>query len=273
MDLETTADELYGLAPDSFTARRAELAARARTGGDKDLAGQIAALRRPTVAAWLVNQLVARDEVGTGRLFRLGDELRKAQAGLLGGRMKELSAQRHQLVSELTDRAADRQKASAAVRREVEETLAAAVADAGAARAVASGRLTRALAYTGFGEVDITAATATPPAPARRTERRDPSTTPQHVPPSARETAVAREEAAARREAAEEAVRASSQAVGRTRAREVEIADAVVVLQRELAERRRELAAATRESAAAARRYERAERAVREAARDPRGRG
>jgi chromosome segregation ATPase len=61
------------------------------------------------------------------------------------------------------------------------------VADEQAALAVGSGRLTRALAYSGFGDVDVTAATATPirsapsarasgPARSRRKARPEPGT-------------------------------------------------------------------------------------------------
>jgi hypothetical protein len=169
VDLDDVTSELYALAPGDFTARRTALAARARDESHKDLAQEIARLRRPTVSAWLVNQLV-RGEAGADEdveeLESVGGELREAQARLDGPRMKELARRRQQLVASLVRRAEqvagdDGQKVSTAVQRELEETFGAAVADEEACRAVTSGRLTRALAYAGLGEVDLTAATAT----------------------------------------------------------------------------------------------------------------
>ncbi|HKG49740.1 MAG TPA: hypothetical protein VKB14_04830 [Actinomycetales bacterium] len=165
--VEAAADELYGLAPDAFTAQRGELAKQARASGNKGAAAEIAKLRKPTVPAWLVN-LLAREESGElADLLALGEQLREAQAQLLGPRMKELSQQASVAVKGLSRRAAELgdaagQAVTAAVDRDVEQTLRAALADPQAEAAVSSGRLTRALAYAGFGEVDVTAATATP---------------------------------------------------------------------------------------------------------------
>ncbi len=168
--LDEAAAELYAVEPGRFTAERTRLTSEARSAGDPDTAKAIGELRRPTTSAWLVNQLVrgeqdAGDEVE--RLDQLGRELREAQAALDAVRMRELTKHRHQLVGALVRRADDvaseaGQKVSAAVRRELEDTLGAAVADEQASWAVMSGRLTRALTYAGFGEVDITEATATP---------------------------------------------------------------------------------------------------------------
>jgi chromosome segregation ATPase len=168
--LDEAAAELYAVEPSRFTAERTRLTGEARTAGDADTAKVIGELRRPTTSAWLVNQLV-RGEQGAaeevGRLDQLGHDLREAQATLDAVRMRELTKQRHQLVGALVRRADDvaaeaGQKVSAAVRRELEDTLGAVVADEQASLAVMSGRLTRALTYAGFGEVDITEATATP---------------------------------------------------------------------------------------------------------------
>jgi hypothetical protein len=176
VDLDDATTELYALTPAEFTARRAELAAQARKEGLKDLAKQISELRRPTVSAWLVNQLArgaggAQDDIE--ELEQLGVDLRTAQAELDGARMKELTKQRQKLVAALVRRAdavgdEDGQKVSAGARRELEETFGAAVADEQASLAVTSGNLTRALVYAGFGEVDVSAATATPVTAKRR---------------------------------------------------------------------------------------------------------
>jgi len=161
------ADELYGLPPGDFTAARDELARQARAAGQRDAAAAIKKLARPTASAWLVNQLTRTAAEQLTRLYDLGEELQEAQRALAGDRLRELSVQRRQVVNDLLATASDLagqsdQSASDAVLGEVRATLEAALADTGARVAVRSGRLTKALAYAGLGEVDLTAAMALP---------------------------------------------------------------------------------------------------------------
>jgi hypothetical protein len=167
--LAEVADELYGLPPSEFTAARDERARVAKAAGRREDAAAIRKLSRPTTSAWLVNQLSREAPDGLERLFWVADALQEAQRTLAGDRLRELSAQRRQVVTELLPVAAavaDRvgQPASPAVLEEVRATLEAAVADNDARDAVRSGRLTRALTYAGLGEVDLTAAAALVPA-------------------------------------------------------------------------------------------------------------
>jgi hypothetical protein len=163
--LAEVADELYGLPPAEFIAARDERARAARAAGRREDAAAIRKLARPTTSAWLVNRLGRDDPAGLGRLFEVAEALQEAQRTLAGDRLRELSAQRRQVVGELLPVAADRarragQVASPAVLEEVRATLEAALADAGARDAVRSGLLTRALSYAGLGEVDLSAAAA-----------------------------------------------------------------------------------------------------------------
>jgi hypothetical protein len=174
--LAEVADELYGLPPTEFTAARDERARAARAAGRREDAVAIRKLARPTTSAWLVNQLSREAPEALGRLFGVADALQEAQRTLAGDRLRELSAQRRQVVTELLPVAAavaDRagQSASPAALEEVRATLEAAVADNGARDAVRTGRLTRALAYAGLGEVDLTAAAALAPASPRQQKR------------------------------------------------------------------------------------------------------
>jgi len=164
------ADELYALTPAEFTAARDERARQVRAAGQRDEAAAIKKLARPTASAWLVNQLGRAAPDRMDRLYELGAELQEAQRTLAGDRLRELSVQRRQVISDLLPAASDLagqagQPASAAVLGEVRATLEAALADADARAAVRSGRLTKSLAYAGLGEVDLTAAMALPPAP------------------------------------------------------------------------------------------------------------
>jgi DNA repair exonuclease SbcCD ATPase subunit len=174
--LAEVADELYGLPPGDFIAARDEQARQAKAAGRRDDAAAIRKLARPTTSAWLVNQLSRGAPEELGRLFEVGAELLEAQRTLAGDRLRELSAQRRQVVSDLLPVAARlasqaRQPASAAVLEEVRATLEAALADQQARDAVRSGRLTKALAYAGIGEVDLTAALAQVPQPTGRAAR------------------------------------------------------------------------------------------------------
>src|SRR2546429_5055100 len=94
-------DRLYELPPEKFIAAREEAAEAARRAGDRATATAIGKLRRPTVAAWLVNLLSRRAPDLLGELLALGDALRTAQHDLRGDEMRELSIQRRAAIGGL----------------------------------------------------------------------------------------------------------------------------------------------------------------------------
>lgn len=169
MDLASVADELYGLPPRAFTEARDSRAADAKSSGDAELAKSVKQLRRPTTSAWLANLLVRRRPDEIDRLLALGDDMRRAQSNLEAKDMRLLADERRKLVSAL---AKDAQTLARELERGVNEssiqelqaTLEAAVADPAACESLRSGRLTKALNYSGFGPVDLTDAVAIPPA-------------------------------------------------------------------------------------------------------------
>jgi hypothetical protein len=77
--------DLYGLPLDRFIPERGAMVRALKADGRRDEAAAVAALRKPTVAAWAVNQLVRTQRKGVGKLFDAGDALREAQTALLGG--------------------------------------------------------------------------------------------------------------------------------------------------------------------------------------------
>ena len=167
--VDQAADELYGLAPEEFTAARDEQVRAARSAGNRRLAAALGRLRRPTVSAYVLNLLVrGQPEVGE-QLVALGEELRRAQQELSGSALRQLATQRAQLVGVLV-RSARKIAAEAghpvsqAVAYELEQTLHAALADPDVAAEVGSGRLTRAASRTGFDA----SAPERPDKPARR---------------------------------------------------------------------------------------------------------
>ena len=163
-------EQLYALQPEEFVAARDAAVRSARADGDADAAGELKALRRPSVSAWLVNQLVREQGDLVEQLLDLGPELARAQAQGQGDELRALGAQRRELVDAVVRQAVALagRDVTAAVRDEVSSTLETALADPGAAEAVRSGMLVRALSYAGFGGVDLEGAvarTGTPPAP------------------------------------------------------------------------------------------------------------
>lgn len=151
---------LYESPPEGFVAARAAAVADARREGDPATAKRLAALRKPTVAAWVVNLLALRRPDLIDQLVELSTALRTAQRGLEGDQLRELTAQRRQVVSALVASARklaieeDPGMSGAKLPlAEVESTLTAALAEPEVAAQVRTGRLIRAVAYAGFGEV------------------------------------------------------------------------------------------------------------------------
>jgi hypothetical protein len=167
-DLDAVADELYALHPGEFVTVRDARAKEARAAGDRGTAGLISALRKPTVVAWLSNQLARQHAEHVQPLLELGEALREATATLSGPQLRELSRQRAQLVHALVEEARGvaataGQRVSEETLRGVEATLHAALADPDAARQLVEGRLSDGLTVSGFGPADESS-----PAPAKR---------------------------------------------------------------------------------------------------------
>ncbi|MFF3856866.1 hypothetical protein [Micromonospora sp. NPDC002575] len=268
---------LYTEPPEAFVATRDAAVAEARRSGDPAAAREIARLRRPTVAAWLVNLLALRRPDLVADLTQLAEALRAAQRDLRGPRLRELSAQRRAavaaLVAEARRLAADAEGGPPAGKLplgEVEATLNAALSDAEVAEQVRSGRLLRAASYAGFGEVPrpqlrlVTGGEEPPPPPGppagpgqraagRRTGRAEPAGRKAdragHAAPGAGRAArdVERDERAAR-----DAERAAREADRAERAARAERARQRRALERELTRARTDQERAEAELAGAA---------------------
>ena len=244
-DLLGIADELYALPLGEFTPARD---ARAKALKGTDLAAQVKSLRKPSLAAWVVNLLVRRDADQVTQVLDLGAALRDAAAGMQGEELRALTRQRRQLTAAVTTGArslasGEGVKVTQAVADQVEGTLTAAMLDARCAEAVRSGLLVTALAATGVDKVDLGSAVATPDAlgfTATTTEKPPPDL---HVvpDPDADEKALAAararvEEAAVGLESARRAATEAATTVAELEARGLQLQAEAEELRRRLAD-------------------------------------
>ena len=157
-------DALFALPPEEFTAARDELA---KSLEERQAAKEVKALRRPTTAAWAVNQTVRRHPDALERLLAAGREVRSAQrraaSGLSAPTFGKAIAERRRLVIELTDLATaileEAGRPAELQTRAIANTFEAAAADEAAAEAVAAGRLSKELTppagFEGLGGFEV----------------------------------------------------------------------------------------------------------------------
>jgi chromosome segregation ATPase len=249
---------LYGVELDDFVPTRTAIAKALRGEGRRDEAAAVTELRKPSVAAWVVNRL-ARDEAGlVAELLDAGERLREVQ--LAAGSAEDLreAVQGEQDALRRAARAAEdiaagRGSATDATVERVRETLHAAALDADLADEVRRGVLVREQQAVGF-----PMGVAVPPgrAPARRPAARKPPakrTGPAPEPPAEDPAAAKRLERLA---AAAEAARAE------LRSAEAKLADAearLATAEAALARATRARDAAERKAEEAAERHRRAQ--------------
>ena len=224
------ADELYALPLADFTPARDALVKERRASkdaADTELAARLKALRKPSVAAWVVNLLVRREAAQVDQVLQVGVALREAQASLDGEELRALTRQRRQLTSAVTTQARrlareEGLKVTEAVADQVEATLTAAMVDEAAARAVRSGMLVAALAATGVGEVDVAGAIAAPEALGFEAASRQPPPAPR---PELRVVPDPEADTKARKAADERLAAAESELAGAVEAERAAVAD------------------------------------------------
>jgi hypothetical protein len=169
-------DDLYGLPLDAFVPERDALAKRLRSEGRRGDAGEVKALRKPSVAAWGVNQAVRTQPKAARELWDSGDALIGAQEALLAGRggagdLRAAVERERSALGGLVEAArglltsAGRDLGESTIER-VRETLHAAAVDRDAREQVAPGRVTREMAHAGLGGLEAAPEPAARPASA-----------------------------------------------------------------------------------------------------------
>jgi len=287
LGLAGIADQLYAGPFDNFVASRSAAAKGLLDGGPatpelRARVAEVRALPKPSVSAWTVNMLAWHRPETLRDLAELGLAMRRAQADLDAGTLRTLARQRRTALAATVETArafAEQQgrKISGTIAAEVEDTLRAATADEGAAAAIRSGRLLRALSADGVDVVELAGAVAVPDAPASTPPPG--SSRPAAPPPSGapRLRAVgqqrkepgppARERARTALEQASESAAASTAEANRTAAELEDATDAAAGSAREVNQLKEQLAVAEAGLRQARKRLELATAAAKQAGR------
>src|SRR3954465_7339272 len=146
MTLDEAIDRLYGVALDEFVSERAQLVKELRAAEQREDADAVGKLKKPTVAASMLNRLAREHRRDVDLLLDAGHRLREAQAGVLRGderesferaRKQEVDAMRRLL------REAESQGASGATLVQVEQSLRAAAVSEEGRELLARGRFVK----------------------------------------------------------------------------------------------------------------------------------
>lgn len=167
-ELPGAADELFALPPKDFTRRRNEMAKQLKAGGDNQGAQAVAALPKPSLSAWALNQVARWNSKMIKELVRIDETLRKPGSST---EFRRASGQRNRIVRDIVDTASDilqnnGHTAGAAVVQKLTQTLLAIGTDEEARQALVHGRLVKDLDPGGLGnqmwEMDVPAAQSEP---------------------------------------------------------------------------------------------------------------
>jgi hypothetical protein len=113
-------DALYGAAFSAFTAERKRLSDERKAAGDKAGAREMLALKKPTMSAWVVNQLHRRAPDELAALFDAGAKLRKGDFTASAAQKAALATLRRHAAEILTS---DGHAAAEGTLQRVQQTL------------------------------------------------------------------------------------------------------------------------------------------------------
>ena len=209
--LSAEIDRLYALPLEEFTAERDALAKRLRKEGDRDEADSVKALKKPSVAAWAVNQ-VRRDRPDDVReLIDVTDELHRVYAGLSAAgareRLSEAADMQRDLIRRLVRCAqqlleAGGHGASEQTLGKVADTLRAAALDDELREQVAAGRVVKEQRAAGLGPLE-----SLPPPPRKAAKKAKPKKSRKPAGPDPKKVAEAERAIEAARRQLDEAER------------------------------------------------------------------
>lgn len=179
---------IYAAPLSDFIGVRNEQVRELKSNGDIETAQQVAAFKKPSAAADLVNRLVRHEPELTDEIDELGARLRAAQVDADAAALRALDKERRDLVGRCVAAARDHARAAGKVAtdatlRDVEQTMWAAIIDARAGATVRAGLLVQPLSAGGFSGMEVAGASALdvevpadePRRPARRRRAASPS--------------------------------------------------------------------------------------------------
>jgi hypothetical protein len=157
-DLAERIHELYRTAPEGFVAARDELVKALKAEGADLDAAAVKRRKRPSVAAWALNQLADRDPAGLEELERAGATLRGSMSARGADALRDATAARRSIVTRLARETAEvlreADRSPDAHRDDVTSTLEAASVDDAVAGQLRAGTLERTVSgAVGFGEI------------------------------------------------------------------------------------------------------------------------
>jgi hypothetical protein len=156
LDLESELDRIYGVELDQFVPERTRVVRELKKDGRRAEAARVQELRKPSLPAWTVNQLVRRNREDVDLLLTAGERLAEAHQGLLtAGDQGAFAEAREREQARLKSlRGAARgilgPRASDETIERVASTLRAAIGTAEGRAQLAEGRLTTEIEPRGF---------------------------------------------------------------------------------------------------------------------------
>jgi hypothetical protein len=174
LDVEGELDSLYALRPEEFVAARNDLAKRLTEAGERERAAEIKALRKPSLAVWLVNRLARERELDVQRLAKAGEALMQGQAG--GPEAREEEQRALARLGEAAREMAENEKIGTASADRATQTLRAAALREDSRELLKRGRLGEEVDPPGLEAFEAFARSAggkQPQPPKRRTVRND----------------------------------------------------------------------------------------------------
>jgi hypothetical protein len=175
--VDQAAAELYSLAPEEFIKARNARARELKAEGKRDQADAVGKLRKPTLAAWAVNQLARERELDVRRLLKAGDRLQGGDADasdFAEARHEESTVMRRLLRGAREILEAAGHKPSDSVLESVSSMLRSAAVDEQGRKLLAEGRVTQELEPGGF-ELFSALLESARPAPKRGAKRSTPN--------------------------------------------------------------------------------------------------
>jgi hypothetical protein len=166
-------DRLYALPLEDFTRERDEVAKRLRKEDEADAASTIKTLKKPSVAAWAVNQVRRDRPDDVRRLLDVTEELHRVYAGLSSAgareRLAEAADMQRDLIRSLVRCAqqlleAGGHSANEQTLNKVADTLRAAALDEELREQVSAGRVVKEQSAAGLGPLESL------PAPAKKSK-------------------------------------------------------------------------------------------------------